>query len=302
MQHILLGVDPYNISVAPFTPEFIDQKHVKGHQINLGISNDADIYIANSIAGYVGGDIVSGVVSVDMMKSDKINLLIDIGTNGEIVLGSKDRMTSCSVAAGPAFEGAHIKHGVGGIDGAINKAIIQDGNITYETINNLDPIGICGSGLLDIVSALKDLGIMDETGALDESKLSDEDGELVYPIANGISITQKDIREIQLAKSAIAAGIDTLISYMEIGYDDIDTVYIAGGFGSYMDVKSAVNIGLIPSELQNKCVTIGNSAGTGAIKMLLSQTELDSSKDITDHVEYIELSMDMTFNNLFIEI
>ncbi len=121
------------------------------------------------------------------------------------------------------------------------------------------------------------------------------------PIANGISITQRDIREIQLAKSAIAAGIDTLINNMEIGYDDIDTVYIAGGFGSYMDVTSAVNIGLIPSELQDKCVTIGNSAGTGAIKMLLSQVELSDAKKITDHVEYIELSMDMTFNNLFIE-
>ncbi|MEX1377056.1 MAG: ASKHA domain-containing protein [Eubacteriales bacterium] len=301
MQHILLGVNPFQITVAPFIPVFTEQKIVSAKKLGIAIMPEAKCYIADSIAGYVGGDIVSGILYTKIHKKKKTQLLIDIGTNGEIVLSSNGKMYACSVAAGPAFEGEHITHGTGGVFGAVNKAKNIDGKLKISTIGHKDPIGICGSGLVDIVAYLLDEKILDETGALNESKCSTVNDEPAYYITDDIYISQRDIREIQLAKSAVAAGVEVLIQKAKIKYKDIDKVYLSGGFGSYLNVKSAVKIGLINKKLKSKCKSIGNSSGMGSIKSLLSDKALKSLPKIANKVQYIELSLDKTFNDLFID-
>jgi len=301
MQHIVIGVDPYPIALAPFTPVFTEQKKITAKEFGIGISPSAKCYIVNSVSGYIGGDIVSGIVATKMHKSKSTCLLVDIGTNGEIVLKSNGEMFACSVAAGPAFEGEHIKHGVGGISGAISKAYKSKNKLEYETIDNSKPVGICGSGLLDITAYLLYEGIVDEMGTMDESKCKKADDEIVYYITDDIYISQKDIREIQLAKSAVAAGIAVLIQKANIKNDDIDKVYLAGGFGSYLNVDSAAKIGLIPKKLKKKCISAGNTAGTGSVSLLLNDKLLSSLDKLTKEVEYIELSLDPTFNELFVD-
>ena len=301
MQHIIMGISPYPITVAPFTPVFTEQKTVKAEILGLSILPDANCYIANSISGYVGGDIVSGILYAKLHKKKKTQLLIDIGTNGEIVLSHIGKMYACSVAAGPAFEGEHIKCGVGGVLGAISKAKNIDGKLKFSTIGHKEPIGICGSGLLDIIAYLIDEKILDETGALDEAKCTIIDDEPAFNITDEIYIFQKDIREIQLAKSAVAAGVEVLIQKANVKYKDIDRVYLAGGFGTYLNVKSAVKIGLINKKLRKKCKSIGNSSGMGSVKALLSDKALKSLSKIAGKVEYIELSLDKSFNDLFVD-
>jgi uncharacterized 2Fe-2S/4Fe-4S cluster protein (DUF4445 family) len=245
-----------------------------------------------------------------MDQSEEICLLLDIGTNGEIALGSKNRILCCSAAAGPAFEGAHIRHGVGGIDGAIHAVSLIENQIVCSTLANRAPIGICGSGIVDCAAMLLNLGIIDETGRfVDDEELPESIGNLrdritqvegakAFTLANPaetsngspIYITQKDIREIQLAKAAIAAGINTLVKVMGISLDCIGKVYLAGGFGSYMDKKSAARIGLLPASLEDKIQVAGNTAGTGAIMALLSRDCRDLCNRIRSKAEYVELS------------
>jgi len=301
MQHILCGVNPFQITVAPYTPVFTEQKKLSASELKLNILPDAECMITNSISGYVGGDIVSGIMAVGMNQDSSTSLLIDIGTNGEMVLSHKGKLYACSVAAGPAFEGEHIKFGVGGIKGAISKAYSVDGRLAFDTIGSSSPVGICGSGLLDITAFLLESGILDSTGAMDEERCGKADGEIVYYITEDIYISQKDIREIQLAKSAIAAGAEVLIRAAGIGFDAIENVYLAGGFGSYLNIKSAVKIGLINNALEAKCLSAGNTAGMGSIKSLLSDNVLESLAALTEKVEYIELSLNKDFNDLFIE-
>jgi len=301
MQHIIMGVNPHPITIAPFTPIFTEQKIVKANDMGFEIKSNANCYITNSISGYIGGDIVAGIIASNMDISNDNSLLVDIGTNGEIVLNNNGKMYSCSVAAGPAFEGEHIKFGLGGVIGAINKATNTEGKLEIETIGNEKPIGICGSGLLDIVAYFVDEKIIDKMGSLNYDKCTIVDDEHVYYITDDIYISQKDIREIQLAKSAIAAGIEVLINKAGIQFSDIDNVYLSGGFGSYLNVKSAAKIGMLNTKLKEKCLSIGNSAGMGSVKSLLSDRVLQSLDDIVNRVEYIELSLDKEFNNLFID-
>ncbi len=301
MQHIICGEDPSSIAVAPFTPVFTEKKIMKAKVFGLNIDPEADTIIAPALSGYIGGDTLAAVKAVGMDQSDSLSLLIDIGTNGEIVLGNKDGMLACSAAAGPAFEGAHIRFGIGGVEGAINKVTLNDDVLEIATIEDKPPIGICGSGLVDAVAALKELGILQSTGKLDEAQCQTYDGEVAYHLIKGIYIMQKDIREIQLAKSAIAAGINVLVEHMDITYRDIEHLYLAGGFGSYLNIDSATSLGLIDSACQEAALSAGNAAGMGAIKMLLSDHELEECEAIKNHIEYIELSMDARFNALFIE-
>jgi len=301
MQHILCGVNPFPITVAPYAPVFTEQKKMSASELSLNMMPDAECIITNSISGYVGGDIVSGIIAVGMDKDISTSLLIDIGTNGEMVLSHKEKMYACSVAAGPAFEGEHIKYGVGGIKGAISKAYSVDGQLAFDTIDNSSPVGICGSGLLDITAFLIDSGILDSTGAMDEEKCGQADGETAYYITEDIYISQKDIREIQLAKSAVAAGAEVLIHEAGIDFIDIENVYLSGGFGTYLNTKSAVKIGLINKALESKCISAGNTAGMGSIKSLLSDNVLQSLEELAQKVEYIELSLNKSFNDLFIE-
>lgn len=307
MLHLLCGLDASSIAVSPFTPSSLFGNDINAKTLGLEISDDANVYIADCVASYVGGDITAGLLSCDADKFEKPCIFIDIGTNGEMALGDKNGFVCCATAAGPAFEGAHIKYGVGGINGAISKVYIENNEIKCSTINNVKPIGICGSGLIDAISCMLELEIIDETGRLDEDEIPDKyadrlkDDEFIIDTESGISITQKDIREVQLAKSAIAAGINTLLYKSGLKINDIDKVIVAGGFGSFIDKKSACDIGLLPKEKLDSTHAIGNAAGMGAIKALLSQTELKKIKTITAMCDYFELSGDSFFQDEYVE-
>ncbi len=229
------------------------------------------------------------------------------------MLGDRDRILCCSTAAGPAFEGATIRYGMGGVSGAIDTVTLEEGRIAYTTIDNAPPVGICGSGIIDAVAMLLGSGATDETGRMVEGcELADyftqfeghpavalsRDGNT--EAAEAILLTQKDVREVQLAKAAIAAGIMTLLSHAGKQVEDIDIVYLAGGFGSYLNKESAVKIGLIPESLKDKIQVLGNAAGTGAVFSLVSTKCMAECDRIAANAEYIELSVSPEFQEQYI--
>jgi len=283
MLHFLLGEDPISIALAPFTPRFIDKQVRNGTSIGLNIHPDAKIVTIPGISAYVGADIVAGVSAV---KDIHRNLLfIDIGTNGEIALITPETIYTCATAAGPAFEGANISCGMGAVTGAISS--FQDIR-HYQVLGDTKPTGICGSGIVDIIAYLLKNNIIDETGLLEESFN-------IHP-ENKIEITQQDVREIQLAKSAIYSGIKVLLSNSGLSFKDIDAVYLAGGFGNYINHESAIQIGLLPVELKDKIKAIGNSAGIGALQYLKSIDFENKANEVLKKSTYIELSYLDDFN------
>jgi len=314
MMHFLMNLQAKYIAVSPFIPVTTKMQKIKPAELNININRSGLVIVFPCVSAYIGADTVAAILSSNMNNSDETCLLIDIGTNGEIVLGNKDWMYSCSTAAGPAFEGANIQYGVGGIKGAIDKINFAE-KLEYHTIGSEKAIGICGSGIVDAIAGMLDKGIIDETGRIvDKSEYEQEnhtlindymdrlvqlDGMNAFIIArkedtainNDILITQKDVRELQNAKAAIAAGIKILIKQAGINPSDIKKVYLAGGFGNYININSAFKIGLLPSELAfEKVVSIGNAAGAGAIQGLLSKHNLSEAELIKNKVKYIELS------------
>ncbi|MDD3839286.1 MAG: ASKHA domain-containing protein [Clostridia bacterium] len=317
MLHLLLALPVKNIALSPFIPVITKKYDTKAKQAGIAINPNGIISYLPCISGYVGADTVAAIVASEMYKTDDISLLIDIGTNGEIALGNRDKMICCSVAAGPAFEGAHIKNGVGGIEGAINKVYIDD-DCRYQTIGGKQPIGVCGSGIVDGIAEMLDKGIIDNTGRIrSKEELEDKKGEkwieriiqvdgkpafLIERLEEQeIVLCQKDIREVQLAKSAIAAGINILINEMKIKLQDIKNVYLAGGFGNYIDHDNAVRIGIIPDPLKDRIIPIGNGAGVGAKIALLSHEHLMLTEELRRKIQYIELSSRMDFQEMFID-
>jgi uncharacterized 2Fe-2S/4Fe-4S cluster protein (DUF4445 family) len=295
MLHLLLGVDPASIALAPFTPAFTEKKSLKAGELALEMAPDGTVMTLPSVSAYVGADITGGLAAVPLAASNDFSLFIDIGTNGEMALGSRETILACSTAAGPAFEGARIQCGMGGVFGAIAK--YNDGK--YETIGNAKPMGICGSGLVDIIAYLLDQGMVTPEGYLEKDYV------LVPAKVSGtgkdIVITPRDIRETQLAKAAVAAGIRVLIEQSGKAIGDIRHVYLAGGFGNTLNVESAVRIGLIPGELGKKVVQVGNSAGAGALLALKSTDFAARVQEIADKCRYIELSSRPDFNDYFMD-
>ncbi|WPX09179.1 ASKHA domain-containing protein [Anaerocellum danielii] len=305
MLHLLLGVDPQTIAISPFVPVFTENIYAKPDDLGLEINPAGTIEILNSISAYIGADIVAGILSTKMHKSAKISLLLDLGTNGEMVLGSSSFMLACSTAAGPAFEGVNISCGMGAVEGAIDSVKIESGKVYFTTIGEKQPAGICGSGIVDVIAYMLKEGIIDETGRFcDEndaykSYMKEVNGQQAFFITDSVYITQKDVREIQLAKAAISAGIKTIIKHAKITEDDIENVYLAGGFGNYINPWSAVEIGIIPKKLKNKIIPVGNSAVAGAVLVLLSGKMAHESQEIGRKVKYIELSNSQDFNQFF---
>lgn len=292
MQCLAANINPKSIAFAPFTPpslfdyeteEKLNEKHIR-------------IYFTPAFASYVGGDIAAGIIAADIDLSDKTSLFLDVGTNGEMGFGNRERLIFCATAAGPAFEGAHIECGTAGIPGAINKIWLENNKIVYETIGGLEPVGICGSGIIDACAGMLDLGVLDETGLI-ELEENDEN----FKICDNIYISQKDIREIQLAKAAISAGIATLLHHSGKTLSDIDEVILAGGFGTHINKKSACRIGLIPPELEDKIIIAGNAAGMGASAVLLNKRARKRIKNLSSISSYIELSGDAFFMSEYIE-
>jgi uncharacterized 2Fe-2S/4Fe-4S cluster protein (DUF4445 family) len=314
MIHFFLGVPTDGIAVAPFTPVITSAAEFSASA--LGIESGGVVSVLPGIAGFVGSDITAGILACGIMEAGSYSLLIDLGTNGEIALGNSQGLTVCSVAAGPAFDGGNIKYGVGGVTGAI--CGVDLGRETHcQTIGNAVARGICGSGVLDTVSELLKHGIIDETGRMAGKEaavspplralLSEEGGARQFLLERDttlgipIAFTQKDVRQVQLAKAAFSAGIRLLIKEAGICFEDIDKVYIAGGFGNFMNADSALNIGLIPEELRGKTVTAGNTANAGARLYLINKTCRKKAVRIAEFARYIELSGRAEFQNLFIE-
>ncbi|ACM59560.1 uncharacterized 2Fe-2S/4Fe-4S cluster protein (DUF4445 family) [Caldicellulosiruptor bescii] len=307
MLHLLLGVDPQTIAVSPFVPIFTENIIAKPNELGLEINSEGAVKILNSISAYVGADIVAGILSIRMHKSPKVSLLLDLGTNGEMVLGNNQFLIACSTAAGPAFEGVNISCGISAVEGAVDSVKIEEGRIHFTTVGQKPPLGICGSGIVDAVFYMLKEGIIDETGRFCiqndtyKSYMKEVNNQQAFFITDSIYITQKDIREIQLAKAAISAGIKTMIKHAKITEDDIENVYLAGGFGNYINPKSAVGIGIIPRKLKDKIVSVGNSAGAGALLALLSKKMEFEAQEIVKKVDYIELSNSQEFNQFFVE-
>ena len=245
--------------MAPFTPKFIDAKILPASKLELGLNPAAKVHVLPSISAYVGADVVAGLAAIDPPESIKNYLFVDIGTNGEMAIVTPDKIWTCATAAGPAFEGANISCGMGAYAGAISSFSKDD----VVTINDEKAIGICGSGLLEAVAYLLDNEIVSMEGNLEE------DFVLVDANKSGtgdaVALTPKDIREVQLAKSAISCGIIALTEKAGLSYDEVDALFVAGGFGNYMNIESAIRIGLLPQEMKGKVIQIGNTAGAGAV-------------------------------------
>lgn len=312
MLHLLLQLPVMQLARAPFIPVTLSTLFLKPSELNLAMNAQGRIILLPGVSAYVGSDTVAAVLSTGMHLKKETTLLADIGTNGEIVLGNRDFIISCSAAAGPAFEGANITCGTGSIEGAVSEVYIDgEGDLQYRTIGDRKAVGICGSGLIDAIACMLRIGVLDGTGRilkrdeLDNTALKYADrlfsvnGQQAFSLVRTgdscIYITQKDVREVQNAKAAIAAGISLLIREAGLTVDDIQSVFLAGGFGSFMRARSAVEIGLLPRIPEQKIVAVGNAAGTGAIQALLSREELQLAADVAQRIKYLELSSSQDF-------
>lgn len=312
MHHLFAGLPVKQLVFAPYVPAVKAPIDIRASDIGIRLAPGAYIHFLPNIAGYVGADHSAVILSTELWKTDKTVLAIDIGTNTEISLVSNGRLLSCSCASGPAFEGAHIANGMRAAPGAIEHVQIIDGEIKIFTIDNEAPVGICGSGILDVVAEMKVAKLMDEKGALIEGQFNIRKGKknaleflLVPAISSGherdITVARKDINEIQLAKAAIRAGQEILLTTAGITADDIDEVIIAGAFGTYIDVANAVKVGMFPDIPLGRFRQIGNAAGMGAVQALVSSKHRNLIKDVIKNVDYIELTTFAEFQKEFVK-
>lgn len=284
MLYLLTGRDPACLSAAPFLADCLFDRM----DSLLGIP----VYYPPCMNAFVGADITCAVLDSGMHRHPETALLCDIGTNGELALWKDGKLYVTSTAAGPAFEGAGISCGCGSIPGAIDRVWLEDGNVRVHTIGKQPAVGLCGSGLLDAVAVFLETGDIDETGAVEEDFL---------PLAEGVALLPKDIRAVQLAKGAIAAGIRTLLELAAISPEDIRTLYLAGGFGSHLRVESAAAIGLIPPELEDRVIVLGNAALSGASRMLLNRETMLEAKTLAQNTTHVNLGGNSRFNQHFMD-
>lgn len=320
MNHIFVGANPQYIGESPYIPTFLEPQTFTAEELGLTLLPNMPVMILPNISGYIGGDISGFILSANLHKTEKITLGIDIGTNGEIVLGSKQKLVCCSAAAGPAFEGGHISCGMRAMTGAIEKVIFDAEGIFYSIIGEGEPKGVCGTGLIDLLAEMIKFGVVDTTGKIKTASecegkwyrdriIEDENGTgfIVVPVAESsgdeaIIITQKDIRELQLAKAAMAAGIKILLNELQINKEQIEEVLIAGAFGNYINKYNAQIMGLIPDNIPGDRINfVGNAASSGAKKYLLSESARQEAREIISFVQYIELSKRQGFQDEFTE-
>ncbi len=322
MHHLFLGISPRSLVVAPYVPKIKDGMILNASDLKINIHPDGKVMMLPNIAGFVGADTAACMLAVNFGKRKPMTLMIDIGTNGELVLGNEDRIVTCSTAAGPAFEGARISCGMRGTKGAVSHVYEQNLKMNMEIIDSQTAVGICGSGLIDIMAFLIQYEFIDSSGAFQKPnelvtavgkknnwRLQKREGKPVFLLQEKdektdqkeILITQKDIREVQLAKGAIAAGIQMLCRNLEIEIRQIDQVLLAGAFGNYMNTKSACTIGLIPYELKDKIRGIGNAAGEGAKLAAVNGNMFQEICGLVKRVDAIELATEPAFQDLFID-
>ena len=301
MGHLLMGYSCETLGVFPFIPVNIDTIELPFQTVFASNYLDIPVFLLPGISTYVGGDIVAGLLVCEFDKQVMPCMLIDIGTNGEMAIGNKDKILVSSTAAGPAFEGGNISCGVGSIAGAICNVSIDEEKVVYQTIGEKPPVGICGTGVIEITSELLKAGLIDETGLFEEKYFKNGFEIAIDGEKTPIIFTQKDIREIQLAKSAVRAGIETLIKRSGLSYEMIDTVYLAGGFGYKINIEKAIHIGLLPEEFAGKIKVIGNSSLAGAMQYLTDNNAKEKVEKIKLISKEIELANDKDFNDLYMD-
>lgn len=319
MSHLFMGIDPKQLALAPFTPVFVESVSDLASRLGIGINPNGSFYLMPNIAGHVGSDITAGIIATDLLHRDGVHLLIDVGTNGEIVLTGRGMAMTCSTAAGPAFEGASIFQGMRAAEGAIEKIQIGD-DVRIQVIGKGGPIGICGSGIIDAVAQLIEAGLIDWTGkfikpeAMKEKNIPEgiisrfRKGErgnefvLAYRSdGDDVVILQKDIREVQLAKAAISAGIRIMMKKMGVSENELDGIHIAGAFGNYIDIDSALTIGLFPKIDRNKIISEGNTAGVGVSMALLSAEKREEAERVAAEIEHVELASYPEFQDEYLK-
>lgn len=290
MIYLLLGIDPEPLAMSPFTTIELGTYQCPSRELWEQLNIEAKVTILPWISAYVGGDIVSGMFATNLRQEKGNIVLIDIGTNGEMVLKTGDRVISASTAAGPAFEGANIRCGMGSVDGAVCEIEDNNGEIIWKVLGDEEPVGICGSALIDAIHILLSRGTIEKSGFMSEPIM----------FKGNIGIYPEDVRQVQLAKAAIAAGVEVLLEAAGLSFEDIDALYLAGGFGSHLNISSAVNIGLIHEQLREKVHVVGNSSLAGCVKFLLEKDGFNRVERIKLDCEYIELSTNMKFNEAYI--
>lgn len=314
MVHLLLGIPPSGLARSPYVGVVADPMTLQADDLGLPILPSADIYILPAVASNVGGDITAGLIMARMEERDGVTVMVDLGTNAEIVAGNRERMVCCSTAAGPAFEGAMISQGMRARPGAIDRVAYDDNDgLACHIMGGRKPTGICGSGLLDLLAVLLNRGLVDETGMLLKpealpretpaplaARLVTGDQRLRVSVADGVSLLPDDIRQIQLAKGAVAAGINTLLSTLSATASDVSEVLLAGAFGNYLSPDSARRIGLVPPGI-SRITPMGNAAGQGARMALLCDAARRRGESIVKHIDYVELAGHPDFRAAFAE-
>ena len=312
MHHLFAGLPVEQLGHAPFSPATTVEINIPAKDLGLNLGANANVYLPPVIAGYVGADhvamlLATGICSIARGRGNKNIIALDIGTNTEIALVSGEKVTCCSCASGPAFEGAHIHEGMRAAPGAIERSRWSEGRIIWQTIAGQPPVGICGSGILDVIAALQDGGFIKPTGALQTgTDRSAAGGYLLVPAAQtglgrDMIVTRKDIHEIQLAKSAIRSGIEILLLEAGLTYNNLDEFIVAGAFGTYLDLRSAVRTGMFPPLPFEKFHQIGNAAGVGAKQMLVSVDKRNEAEQLAKRIGYVELTTKPAFTSLFME-
>ena len=320
MTQIALGIDPEPLSMAPFIMTARELPPARATDFGVRVHPRAPAVTFPALGAYVGGDIVAGLLATGVTLDRRIRLFIDVGTNSEIVLGSRDRVVATAAPAGPAFEAASIRCGMRAADGAIEGVVIKDDELTLQVIGDVEPVGMCGSGLVDAVAELVSAGLLDASGRFTDeetaatispalaSRFAKIDKERIFVLAwrgddpaASIFLSQRDVRELQFAKASIATGWQILMHELGVEVRDVAQVLLAGSFGSYLSAANAVKIGLVPKMALTRIVSAGNVAGEGAKIAALSVTERHAATAILEEVEYVELSGRTDFNDLFID-
>lgn len=321
MMHLFLKLDVTNIARAPFIAALRHGVYAEPRDLGIPINARGRIYVAPNIAGFIGGDTVGVILATGMHLSDKLQLAIDIGTNGELVLGNRERLLACSTAAGPAFEGARIRYGMRASAGAIDRVDLAGGELTVHTIGDQPALGLCGTGLIEAISVGRQTGVIDPMGRLLRvsdvpglppkvaARVVDSGDGAALVLATGqergsehpVLLTQKDVREVQLAKGAMYAGAQVLLSEFGVKASDLEAVLLAGAFGNFIRPDRAQRVGLLPDVPIEKVRFVGNAAGTGARMLLLDQRLREQAEEISLGVEHVELSGRADFQTLFAE-
>jgi uncharacterized 2Fe-2S/4Fe-4S cluster protein (DUF4445 family) len=311
MTHFFLNLDPQYIRLEPYVPTFNQVSTILSRDLGLKMNQEARILCSPAVGSYVGGDITAGLLVTPMLRdSNKISLFIDAGTNGELVIGNKDWLVTCACSAGPAFEGSGIKCGMPASEGAIEAIKIQrNGELDYMAINNSKPKGVCGSGLVDLLSELFTQGDIDRYGKFKVKKAGEKivetDEGKGFLIAEGknsfwgkdLVITENDIKNLIRTKGAVFSACSLLLKNVGLNFDKIDSIYIAGGFGQHLNIENAVRIGLLPDIERKKFHYMGNSSLLGAYLILLSEENKDLSNDTAEKMTYVELNTEPSYMN-----